>query len=159
MDDQPANILFLFPDQQRPDGIGSDTGLPLATPNLDGLVGRFVEAVEARGELAQTLIVFASDHGEMLGDIAERERDIVGRLIATLEREWRPDLTHLATSLRQMLTDLQDSGRYPLEQLPQLRSGLAQLRDGFLPLCEGSEGFTEVNDLVALADDAMGGEA
>jgi arylsulfatase len=36
--------------------------------NIDRHVGRFLEAVEARGELDRTLIVYASDHGEMLGD-------------------------------------------------------------------------------------------
>jgi arylsulfatase len=36
--------------------------------NIDRHVGRFLELVEARGELANTLIVYSSDHGEMLGD-------------------------------------------------------------------------------------------
>ena len=36
--------------------------------NIDRHVGRFLEVVEARGELDRTLIVYASDHGEMLGD-------------------------------------------------------------------------------------------
>jgi arylsulfatase len=36
--------------------------------NIDRQVGRFLEAVEARGELDNTLVVFSSDHGEMLGD-------------------------------------------------------------------------------------------
>jgi len=35
---------------------------------IDDWVGRLVDAVERRGELDRTLIVFASDHGEMLGD-------------------------------------------------------------------------------------------
>lgn len=35
---------------------------------IDQWVGRLIDAVEARGELDETLIVFASDHGEMLGD-------------------------------------------------------------------------------------------
>ncbi len=35
---------------------------------IDEWVGRLLDAVEARGELDNTLIVFASDHGEMLGD-------------------------------------------------------------------------------------------
>jgi len=35
---------------------------------IDQWVGRLIDAVEARGELENTLIVFASDHGEMLGD-------------------------------------------------------------------------------------------
>ncbi len=39
--------------------------------NIDAWVGRYVDALEARGELDNTIIVFSSDHGEMLGD---RER-------------------------------------------------------------------------------------
>ncbi len=36
--------------------------------NIDRHVGRFIAAVEARGELDRTLVVYSSDHGEMLGD-------------------------------------------------------------------------------------------
>jgi len=36
--------------------------------NIDRHVGRFLDEVEARGELDNTLVVFSSDHGEMLGD-------------------------------------------------------------------------------------------
>ncbi len=36
--------------------------------NIDDHVGRFLDEVERRGELDQTIIVYASDHGEMLGD-------------------------------------------------------------------------------------------
>ena len=36
--------------------------------NIDRLIGRLVAEISARGELDETLIVFASDHGEMLGD-------------------------------------------------------------------------------------------
>jgi len=36
--------------------------------NIDRHVGRFLDAVEARGERDRTLVVYASDHGEMLGD-------------------------------------------------------------------------------------------
>jgi arylsulfatase A-like enzyme len=36
--------------------------------HLDQCVGRLVEELERRGELEETLIVFSSDHGEMLGD-------------------------------------------------------------------------------------------
>lgn len=36
--------------------------------NLDRQVGRFLEVVAERGELDNTLVVYASDHGEMLGD-------------------------------------------------------------------------------------------
>jgi choline-sulfatase len=36
--------------------------------NIDRLCGEMIEIVERRGELADTLMVYASDHGEMLGD-------------------------------------------------------------------------------------------
>jgi arylsulfatase A-like enzyme len=36
--------------------------------NIDRQAGRLIEAVRARGELDRTLIVYSSDHGEMLGD-------------------------------------------------------------------------------------------
>ncbi len=36
--------------------------------NIDRAAGRFLEKLKARGELDNTLVVFSSDHGEMLGD-------------------------------------------------------------------------------------------
>ena len=36
--------------------------------NIDTWCGRLLEAVAARGELENTVVVYASDHGEMLGD-------------------------------------------------------------------------------------------
>jgi len=36
--------------------------------NIDRHVGRYLEAVRRRGELENTLVVYSSDHGEMLGD-------------------------------------------------------------------------------------------
>ena len=36
--------------------------------NLDQWLGRFTDEIAARGELDNTIIVFSSDHGEMLGD-------------------------------------------------------------------------------------------
>lgn len=36
--------------------------------NIDTHLGRMLEVVEARGELDRTVVVYASDHGEMLGD-------------------------------------------------------------------------------------------
>jgi len=36
--------------------------------NIDRWLGRFLEAVAARGESDRTLVIFSSDHGEMLGD-------------------------------------------------------------------------------------------
>ena len=36
--------------------------------NIDRQVGRFIDLVRERGEMENTLIVYSSDHGEMLGD-------------------------------------------------------------------------------------------
>ena len=36
--------------------------------NIDSWMGRLMAEVETRGELERTLVVFTSDHGEMLGD-------------------------------------------------------------------------------------------
>jgi arylsulfatase A-like enzyme len=36
--------------------------------NIDSLVGLFINKIRERGELENTLIVYSSDHGEMLGD-------------------------------------------------------------------------------------------
>lgn len=36
--------------------------------NIDSRIGEIIDEVRKRGELANTLIVFSSDHGEMLGD-------------------------------------------------------------------------------------------
>ncbi|HLH74747.1 MAG TPA: sulfatase-like hydrolase/transferase, partial [Chloroflexota bacterium] len=62
---------------------GSKVGLPEATPRqiqemrtqylgnvtqIDAGVGRIVDALASRGQLAATWIIFCSDHGEMLGD-------------------------------------------------------------------------------------------
>lgn len=36
--------------------------------NIDSWIPRFLQEIERRGELENTLIIFASDHGDMLGD-------------------------------------------------------------------------------------------
>jgi arylsulfatase A-like enzyme len=36
--------------------------------NIDRQVGRLLDAVRARGEMERTVVVYSSDHGEMLGD-------------------------------------------------------------------------------------------
>lgn len=37
--------------------------------NIDAQIGRLLELIDARGELDNTLVVYSSDHGEMLGDL------------------------------------------------------------------------------------------
>lgn len=36
--------------------------------NIDSMIGKLIREVDERGELGNTVIVYASDHGEMLGD-------------------------------------------------------------------------------------------
>jgi choline-sulfatase len=43
---------------------------------IDEWVGRMVQAVERRGELENTVIVFSSDHGEMLGDHGRFQKSV-----------------------------------------------------------------------------------
>jgi len=43
--------------------------------HLDDCLATLVAAVEARGELDDTLVVFTSDHGEMLGDHGQWQKD------------------------------------------------------------------------------------
>jgi arylsulfatase len=43
--------------------------------HLDRCLDRLVDAVEARGELDNTVVVFMSDHGEMLGDYGQWQKD------------------------------------------------------------------------------------
>jgi len=43
--------------------------------HLDECLGRLVEAVEERGDADRTIVVFTSDHGEMLGDHGQWKKD------------------------------------------------------------------------------------
>ncbi len=40
MTTNPPNILFLLPDQHRPDWLGTNPDLPLRTPHIDSLAKR-----------------------------------------------------------------------------------------------------------------------
>ena len=42
--------------------------------NIDTLNGRILDLLKSRGELSNTLIVYSSDHGEMLGDHNDWEK-------------------------------------------------------------------------------------
>jgi arylsulfatase len=39
--------------------------------NIDAWIGKLMDLIEKRGELDNTLIIYASDHGEMLGDLGK----------------------------------------------------------------------------------------
>lgn len=47
--------------------------------NIDAQMGRMLDEVRRRGELENTLIVYASDHGEMLGDLAKLYKQVPDR--------------------------------------------------------------------------------
>lgn len=63
-----------FPQPNRNTELDPDTHVAIRRnyaamiENIDTWLGRFLAAVEERGELENTLVVFTSDHGEMLGD-------------------------------------------------------------------------------------------
>jgi arylsulfatase len=67
-----ADVSLPLPhDNDHPDREGlqrSRQNYAAMIENIDRQVGRLIDAVKARGELDNTLIVYAADHGEMLGD-------------------------------------------------------------------------------------------
>ncbi len=79
--DAPQELLDRFADRQMPDPHAPEDDPTIAHQQLrrnyaasmsgiDDWVGRLMDAVDARGERDNTLVIFASDHGEMLGDHA-----------------------------------------------------------------------------------------
>ena len=42
--------------------------------NIDAWLGRYIELLHKRGQLDNTLIVYSSDHGEMLGDYGQWQK-------------------------------------------------------------------------------------
>lgn len=77
--DPPAHYSFAYADTPFPqpvNGIPEDTADYLAIQrnyaamitHIDDWIGRLVDAVTHRGESENTWIIFASDHGELLGD-------------------------------------------------------------------------------------------
>ena len=47
--------------------------------NIDAQIGRYLELLEERGELENTIIIFSSDHGEMLGDHNRWQKSVWNR--------------------------------------------------------------------------------
>ena len=74
MHDEWAGVEFPMPvnNEQENYGVGDHQRnrqhYAAMIENIDRQVGRFIDTVVERGELDNTLIVFSSDHGEMLGD-------------------------------------------------------------------------------------------
>jgi arylsulfatase A-like enzyme len=80
----PREEAFAVQARMRPDGSASPAWTPRETDTLarlydaeiagmDGRIGEFVEWLDARGDLEDTLFVITSDHGERLG-----ERGLIG---------------------------------------------------------------------------------
>jgi len=79
--DPPAEVLQRYNGVTFPSPVAPSTDIPsfrnpatdrrhyaASCSNIDDWVGKLVEEVERRGERDNTIIIFASDHGEMLGD-------------------------------------------------------------------------------------------
>ncbi|MBM4039974.1 MAG: hypothetical protein FJ290_15835 [Planctomycetes bacterium] len=64
MPDARPNILWIRTDQQRWDTVGALGNPHIRTPHVD----RLLAALEASGQRDDTIVIFTSDHGEMLGD-------------------------------------------------------------------------------------------
>ena len=71
---EPYRGVAGFPQPNRNDQLPPEThtlvrqNYAAMIENIDRWLGIFLEEVEKRGELDNTLVVFTSDHGEMLGD-------------------------------------------------------------------------------------------
>ncbi|MGJ3243304.1 MAG: sulfatase family protein [Opitutales bacterium] len=77
--DIPASLANAYAGTSFPPAVGEGPHPPEAiqavrenysamVTNLDRWVGRYLDVLEARGERDNTVILFSSDHGEMLGD-------------------------------------------------------------------------------------------
>jgi arylsulfatase A-like enzyme len=128
--------VYRNPDVDFPDPVDSD--LPIAAEthaeirrnyaamieHLDDSVGRFLTALEKRGELENTLVVFSSDHGEMLGDYGQWEKQSprqpsvgVPLVMAGPNVEPRDAVDHPATILDLHATFLDIAGLDPGEDI------------------------------------------
>ena len=77
--DVTASMREKWKDVDFPQPIGNDQDDPeiillrqqnyaAMIENIDTQIGRYIDLLEERGELDNTVIIFSSDHGEMLGD-------------------------------------------------------------------------------------------
>ena len=91
--------------------------------NIDARIGEIIDEVKIRGELANTLIVFSSDHGEMLGDhnrwgkhVPYQASAAIPLIIAGLDT--KPGATNALTSLIDIAATFLDYAGQP--KLPQM---------------------------------------
>ena len=94
--------------------------------NIDTRIGEIIEAVKIRGELENTLIVFSSDHGEMLGDHDRWGKHVpyqasagIPLIIAGLDTK-KNQTTEALTSLIDISATFLDYAG--LEKLPQMEA-------------------------------------
>lgn len=131
------NVAFSPPhDNTHPDREGllrNHQNYAAMIENIDRHVGRFLEQVEARGELENTLIVYSSDHGEMLGDHGRWGKSVwyhpsVGiPLIVAGPGVARGRVSEALVSLHDLCATFLDYAR--AEPLPQLREGVRREGD------------------------------
>jgi choline-sulfatase len=94
--------------------------------NIDRRIGEIIDEVKARGELDNTLIVFSSDHGEMLGDHNRWGKHVpyqasagIPLIIAGLDVESNRQSSALASLIDIAATFLDYAG---LERLPKMEA-------------------------------------
>jgi choline-sulfatase len=108
---------------------------------IDHQIGRILDTLEARGELDSTIIAFASDHGEMLGDHGRYTKSchyesalrvplvIAGPGIAAGETDALVELSDLNPTLCELAGTTPASNLDARSLLPFLRSGEREFRE------------------------------
>jgi arylsulfatase A-like enzyme len=82
----PDRVIDAFPQPHAYGGpiapathIGIRQSYAAMVENVDRWLGVYLEAIERRGELDSTIVVWASDHGEMLGDHGQWDKQVPHR--------------------------------------------------------------------------------
>ncbi len=139
-EESPSNIIFIFPDQHRNYSLGlcSQTGHakylqgkpdPVFTPAFErsankGVVFNRAVSLDELGLAKNTIIIFTSDHWEMLGSHGRQERNVpeIEAFNITFLIKWEDKLKHRVENLIRgiHMHDLQNQYRC-LEFLKLLR--------------------------------------
>jgi arylsulfatase A-like enzyme len=144
--------LYRDPDVDFPDPVDSDLSVAGKThaeirrnyaamiEHLDACVGRFLAALEERDELENTLVVYSSDHGEMLGDHGQWEKRSprqpsvgVPLVMAGPDVEQRDPVDHPATILDLHATFLDIAGLDPGQDIDSRSLAAFLAGDGEYP--------------------------
>ena len=104
--------------------------------NIDRHIGTFVDLLDQRGELDNTLVIYSADHGEMLGDFYRYNKGRPERGSAHIPLVvWGPGIVHAASSA---LVELQDLAAtildYASTSMPEAVDSLS-----FRPVLEGRQ--------------------